>query len=161
MEPYPAVFIKRWIDPIGTKRPKVTQENLPDTVTPTATAPWGTDTRQDGSRCSCSNPVEYLNVEQKSNFITPANVFQSSVVQFWCEQVSLMMPVTCICCSFEVRYKVITGLSQVFLVHPKRKRLAAVDIFEMRDYQIQTQAACLRDSLIKSTMFLNSKNYSD
>ncbi len=46
-----AVVFKRCS--IGTKRPKVCQENIPHTITPPPPA-WTVETRQDGSMLSCS-----------------------------------------------------------------------------------------------------------
>ncbi len=70
---------------IGTKRPKVCQENIPYTITPPPAA-WTFETRQDGSMLSCSLcqiltlPSEcHINRDSSDQ----ATFFQSSIVQFW------------------------------------------------------------------------------
>ncbi len=71
---------------IGTKGPKVCQENIPHTITPPPAA-WTIETRQDGSMLSCSLcqiltlPSECRSRNQDSS--DQATFFQSSIVQFW------------------------------------------------------------------------------
>ncbi len=71
---------------IGTKEPKVCQENIPHTITPPPPA-WIVETRQDGSMLSCSLrqiltlPSECRSRNQDSS--DQAMFFQSSVVLFW------------------------------------------------------------------------------
>ncbi len=102
---YPAVAIRRWVHwshkgmdmvsnnthvgcgvmLIGTKGPKVCQENIPHTITPPPA--WTFETRQDGSMLSCSLcqiltlPSECHRRNQDSSDL--ATFFQSSIVQFW------------------------------------------------------------------------------
>ncbi len=79
---------------IGTKGPKVCQENIPHTITPPPTA-WSVEIRQDGSMLSCSLhqiltlPSECRSRNQDSS--DQATFFQSSIVQFWwaCKNCSL------------------------------------------------------------------------
>ncbi len=71
---------------IGTKGPKVCQENIPHTITPPLTA-WTVETRQDGSMLSCSlcqiltllsDPQILTHLwmsQQKSRLIRPGNIF--------------------------------------------------------------------------------------
>ncbi len=73
---------------IGTKEPKVCQENIPHTITPPPSAPaWTVDTRQDGSMLSCflrqilTLPSEYRSGNRDSS--DQATFFQSSIVQLW------------------------------------------------------------------------------
>ncbi len=70
---------------IGTKGPKVCQENIPHTITPPRA--WTVETRQDGSMLSCSlcqiltQPSERCSRNRDSS--DQATFFQSSIVQFW------------------------------------------------------------------------------
>ncbi len=71
---------------IGTKGPKVCQENIPHTITPPPPA-WTVETRQDGSMLSCSlRQILTLPSESRSrnrDSSDQATFFQSSIVQFW------------------------------------------------------------------------------
>ncbi len=70
---------------IGTKRPKVCQENIPYTITPPPPA-WTIETRQDGSMLSCSlHQIMTLSSECSRNQDSSdqGTFFQSSIVQFW------------------------------------------------------------------------------
>ncbi len=70
---------------IGTKGPKVCQENIPRTITPPPA--WTVETRQDGSMLSCSLhqiltlPSECCSRNRDSS--DQATFFQSSIIQFW------------------------------------------------------------------------------
>ncbi len=70
---------------VGTKGPKVCQENIPHTITPPPAA-WTIETRQDGSMLSCSLhqiltlPSECCSRNRDSS--DQATFFQSSIVQF-------------------------------------------------------------------------------
>ncbi len=82
----------RWS--IGTKGPKVCQENIPHTITPPPPA-WTSETRQDGSMLSFtpnSDPTsECCSRNQDSS--DQATFFQSSVVQFWWSCVNCILRV--------------------------------------------------------------------
>ncbi len=71
---------------IGTKGPKVCQENIPHTTTPPPPA-WTVETRQDGSMLSCSLcQILTLSSECRSrnrDSSDQGTFFQSSIVQFW------------------------------------------------------------------------------
>ncbi len=78
-----AVLLNFKLCSIGTKGPKVCQENIPHTITPPPPA-WTVETRQDGSMLSCSlRQILTLLSQKKSRLIRPGDVFQSSTVQFW------------------------------------------------------------------------------
>ncbi len=70
---------------IGTKGPKLCQENIPHTITPPPSA-WTVETRQDGSMLSCSlRQILNLPSECRSrnwDSLDQAMFFQSSIVQF-------------------------------------------------------------------------------
>ncbi len=71
---------------IGTKRPKVCQENIPHTITPPPPA-WTVETRQDGSMLSCSL-LQILTLlseccSRNRDSSDQATFFQSSIVQFY------------------------------------------------------------------------------
>ncbi len=71
---------------IGTKRPKVCQENIPHTFTPPPPA-WTVETRQDGSMLSCSL-LQILTLlseccSRNRDSSDQATFFQSSIVQFY------------------------------------------------------------------------------
>ncbi len=89
---------------IGTKGPKVYQENIPHTITPPPAA-WTVETRQDGSMLSCSLrqiltlPSECRSRNRDSS--DQATFFQSSIVQFWW---------TCVNCS--LRFLFLADLHQ-------------------------------------------------
>ncbi len=81
---------------IGTKGPKVCQENIPCTITPPPPA-WTIETRQGGSMLSCSLrqiltlPSECCSRNQDSS--DQATFFQSSIVQFWWAWVNCILRV--------------------------------------------------------------------
>ncbi len=79
-----AVVFKRYS--IGTKRPKVCQENIPHTITPPPPA-WTVETRQHGSMLSCSlRQILTLPSEccsRNRDTTDKATFFQSSIVQLW------------------------------------------------------------------------------
>ncbi len=77
---------------VGTKGPKVCQENIPHTITPPPPA-WTIEIRQDWSRLSCSlRQIMILPSECRSrnwNSSDQATFVQFSIVQFWWENCSL------------------------------------------------------------------------
>ncbi len=78
---------------IGTKGPKVCQENIPHTITPPRV--WTVETRQDGSMLSCSlRQILHLNVAAEIETHQTRQCFSNLLLSNFCVSVWIVISVS-------------------------------------------------------------------